>query len=395
MPPRTEHAHTDGPQTTASLRDHLEDLQRRNRLLRELRAAQLTSSSSNGERQRHEAVMGALMQAKETGPVTNGDLERIVDLARVARPSANHRNSRCPLAAGDVNQGPAPKPRLKLKLSEIAPAPQQSHTAREPRANPQRNAEAAATARDFHNSRASGSVTERAANAAVGGVKASRYHTLLAALNLEAGFGENDGNDGLPIIPCPEEPTQGKLDRKKTIEALKGERETQLSSDAAVEPLASAAAAKANEPEVAATRPRCHSAPLMGASTLLQEEARARLKAEGGAGRRSLPGSPRWTDDMNPSHQPDGMFSREKIGIFERGVRNLLRTARFGGTLLETKVEAKRSKHTSQLWMNERSEEAKNPNFCRTNMYKTAVTWKQSQCSKQSRRQLQPVMRRY
>jgi len=102
------------------------------------------------------------------------------------------------------------------------------------------------------------------------------------------------------------------------------------------------------------SRPRAQSAPVKDASAL-EAEAKVKLRQEGGTGR-SLPGSPRWTDDMNPGNQPDGVFSKQMMETFKRAVRSLLRPCRFGGTPLEAKVEAKRSKHNQLLWAEARNE---------------------------------------
>lgn len=330
-------------QQTPDLRGHLEELQKRNRLLKELRNLQQVDSVGGDTDKTYQLfVKNALQAASETGMVTNVDLERIVLQVR-SRPTDSRRR---PLATTDVNQGPRPQPRIKLKLSEIPPVESRCHSARESSTEKEcdvRNV-MPATARESQCTNKPEMFAQQDHNSQQSlAPDTTRYEKLLVALNLE----RNREVRGPPISL--------------------GSANDQLQNEKCV-----------------STRPRCHSAPVIGT---LEAETKAKLAAQGEPGKWTLPGSPRWTDDINPSHQPDGEFSHEKRAAFERGVKTLLRNNRFGSTLLETKVEAKRSKHTTAIWGHERNETRKAQQF-RTNMWKSTVHGQQAQCGRPIRRRL-------
>lgn len=113
------------------------------------------------------------------------------------------------------------------------------------------------------------------------------------------------------------------------------------------------------------SRPRAKSAPVVGAD--LKEKAKSRLKAEGGKGR-SLPGSPAWTDDMNPGQQPDGELSRQKFALFVKELRQLVRPQRLtGSTILQTKVAKMRAQPASNLVVCRTSDWKGKPQVARCN----------------------------
>ena len=67
--------------------------------------------------------------------------------------------------------------------------------------------------------------------------------------------------------------------------------------------------------------------------------------------RPSLPGSPYWTYEMNPGHQPDGTFAREKRAEFRCQMAVLIHGAGAGmRTQLEVRVERKKIQHLQRLW---------------------------------------------
>eukprot|EP00658_Telonema_sp_P-2_P042376 TRINITY_DN3040_c0_g2_i3.p2 TRINITY_DN3040_c0_g2~~TRINITY_DN3040_c0_g2_i3.p2 ORF type:complete len:112 (-),score=23.47 TRINITY_DN3040_c0_g2_i3:52-387(-) len=68
-------------------------------------------------------------------------------------------------------------------------------------------------------------------------------------------------------------------------------------------------------------------------------------------GQLSLPGSPQWTEDMNPGRQPDGEFSRLKRARFARCVSVMLRRSRSsrGMSRFEALVLHKRRKHQVEM----------------------------------------------
>ena len=317
-----------GAGVNVALQKQLEELQERNRLLKELcvlRAAEVKNKSSVTSPTTQQVVKKALLQARETGDVNSVNLERIVHLAK--RPSPN-RSTRRPLATTNANQGSSQQLKLKLKLSEIASLADQCQTAREPttRLQDMRTPEPSAPATARESSHRS-TESERLVHETLGSGAASRYQTLLTALKLDKQAPRTSGTDFADATHVG----QRTLEDPANLESSQQGQMRQTG------------------------RPRCHSAPAD-----LLAWTRTKLKSDEGvggqAGRWSLPGSPRWTDDMNPSHQPDGEFSREKKVVFERGVQTLLRKVRFGGTVLETKVEAKRSKHSSQLWGHQRNQ---------------------------------------
>jgi len=327
---------------TTALREHLQELQKRNHLLKKLlgRAAEF-ESLAKVERIADEAsarsqVKNAQQKCTEHGEVYNNDRERLLEHTQRARPTpyprtkstavgsrrplaATEANTRRALAATDINISDPHGSKLlrpKLRLSDIKDKPREAgcHTSRDRGSQSFSVWEPGpATARPS----AQPSVDDRVPGA---GWSSSRYETLVTLLNLQDEGGSPGEEPTLPEFP------------QAWVNSRRGQ--------------------DLNEGEM---RPRAQSAPMMGAGSL-QAEAKARLKAEGGVGRRSLPGSPRWTDDMNPSQQPDGDFSMEKMCAFQKGMRNLLRTLRWGGTVLETRVQAKRSKASQDLTQQERRE---------------------------------------
>ena len=65
---------------------------------------------------------------------------------------------------------------------------------------------------------------------------------------------------------------------------------------------------------------------------------------------KTLPPSPLWNLDMNPSYMPDGYTSQEKNLYFEKNIKYLIKPKLFNGkTLLEEKVYKKREKIRYQM----------------------------------------------
>lgn len=73
--------------------------------------------------------------------------------------------------------------------------------------------------------------------------------------------------------------------------------------------------------------------------------------AEGLDERPSLPGSPRWTEGMNPGHQPDGPFAKQMRALFRHKMSGLLHGVGAGRrTQLEVEVDRKKIQHLQRLW---------------------------------------------
>lgn len=362
---------------TEALREQLKQLQERNLLLRQLRAAQEATKTTPPQLytpKRRDVVKHALRNTRDQRNLTNKDLEAIVDIATQRRPcgESQGRSPRRPLALADVNQPAAPpQPRLKLKLSELAPRepdliPQTARTSSDWREKPQpaTEEERPLTAR-LATTHRTAATSDPASKFNTGTTKpnTARYNTLLQALKLE-GSGYTEGAVEPPKDGWPVEPPTWLTSKASPIEPYTEGNPAltdAMVSDAHVksEELREKLASKPAGRESQASRPRCHSAPASLNASIV-EETKEKLKAEGGKGRWTLPGSPCWTDDMNKSNQPDGEFSREKKEVFKRGVRQLLRSVVGGGTLLETKVSAKRSKQAAQMWGHEREARKQN-----------------------------------
>lgn len=362
--------------TNHDLKSHLEALKRRNMLLKQLRDAQLTHAKSKAKSPpSRKVVKQALRRARDEGNLPTPVLRQIVELTRqdgttepksrpiTAPQAATATTRRRPLAPAAVNHAEK-DPRLKLNLAALGE--QQKTPPPETRADwiPRQTAQTARTDGSYRKKEDGSFVphvdhqySERAAPATArpgcpiltktAARSGTRYHKLLIALQLEA--------------PSQEEPDA-------TLRASDEGCEMREDSDP-------------SEP-VTYTPPNTHRqrASSFTSSEQIEMSVKMRLKVEGGEGKKSLPGSPGWTDDMNPAHQPDGEFSLEKKHEFCKGVRNLLRILRCGGTLLETRVASKRSKQNQEMWMATRNEaqagrQASNNNVaaamhCRTSDWK-------------------------
>lgn len=313
-----------------TLQEQFDALQKRNTLLRELRAAQIANARAARSPPGNKVVKDALRKAKQRGELPTPVLQQIVELSKVGvaskggdrpiRGPGASQAARRPLAARNGRVPPG-DPRLKLKLSELSGMTELGDARSVPML-PQHPQTARTAAEDGSQSRG------RSQNAAFmvtppntarpgGGPPPSgeRYRRLLHALQLEA-------PPEPELLPPDEETCSGEehVDLAETLWSPRG-------------------------------RSRAATAP-----SDLEASVTLRLAKEGGEGKRSLPGSPRWTDDMNPSHQPDGEFSREKKNDFDKALKNLCRKIRCGGTVLETRVVAKRSKQSQRLFAEARAE---------------------------------------
>lgn len=369
-------------QGTDTLRCHLAALQRRNTLLRKLRAMQQAPDSVDGCGANRVDI--ALTAARESGDVTTDVLEQIVNASEHLTPSKSGPPQDYPRASRTVPHVPPLRLRCLGENDEGGGRATGSHTARELGANESQRA--CSTEEPLENS--------------------VRYRTLLVALNL-ATPSPNSANvtscekatavTQTERIIAVDSTTQnqhngGVLDgragmankntarRARTREGvplvrrkLDFEEQKQTSAANSETDIPSTWLRKAPRKERPATtqrntkarsapvqrdmaRPRTKSLPVTAAeiTSVWPCEVENTLLAH----RLSLPSSPRWTDDMNPGQQPDGEFSKEMMKVFSRGVRSLLRPLRFGGTALQVKVEAKRSKHATQMWAAVRAEEA-------------------------------------
>lgn len=360
--------------TTLELKSHLEALQRRNYLLKQLRDAQIAHSQSKMKSPpSRKMVKQALRRAKEEGSLPTPVLQQIVDItncdgtkAKNSRPITARQFStattRRPLAPTSINHAKK-DPRLKLNLSEVRP--QQTPTPEPKIGDWIPECQTARTDGSFIKDppeESSAPATARPACPIIKTVAArsgTRYQKLLIALQLEA----------------PSTTTKDATLKESMKEDQAEAGETRDGSDS-------------SEPATY-TPPNTYRERASSSTTEddLEMSAKRRLKEEGGDGKRSLPGSPGWTDDMNPSHQPDGEFSMEKKHEFQKGVRNLLRVLRSGGTLLETRVASKRSKQNQEMWMATRNETLRvqqGPNNVATAMHCRTSDWKTTQLGMQA-----------
>lgn len=373
--------------TTTCLRTQLADLQRRNALLKKLQSVMQLASSTADSRD-DTGVISALRAAKKSGELATDVLERIVnEYEHTQQPKCFTDNDTREIDARDDSQTPLKFP-PPLRLGELG----QNHS---------------------HGGRASGSQTARefGGSAAMRSRKdlleplehSERYRTLLVALNLAtpspttinlaAKRSTENSNENVAMSPeqTPQamrntdgkavrtEKSRAPIDaaigttrntarqmRTRTSEGVplvrrKFDFEAQKQSNAgSVKDFPSTWLHKAPTKE-RPTVPRRHAARQRTKSLPVTqvEIATASNAVEQPSPRRlSLPSSPQWTDDMNPGHQPDGEFSREMRKAFNLGVRSLLRPLRFGGTALQVKVKAKRSKQATQMWEAVRMEAA-------------------------------------
>jgi len=358
--------------TTKDLKSHLEALQRRNHLLKQLRDAQLTHAKSKAKSPpSRKVVKQALRRARDEGNLPTPVLRKIVELTRhdgtteaesrpiTAPQAATATTRRRPLAPTAINHA-MKDPRLKLNLAAIGGGQKAPHSEKR-RGLDWILHQTSQTARtddgsfvpyvDHQCSEHSAPATTRPECPVLTETTTrpgTRYQKLLIALQLEA--------------PSREEPDA-------TVRVSDEECDRREDSDS-------------SEP-VTYTPPNTHRQRISNLTSRdeIEMSVKRRLKVEGGEGKKSLPGSPGWTDDMNPANQPDGEFSLEKKHEFYKGVRNLLRVLRCGGTLLETRVTSKRSKHNQEMWMATRNEaqagrQTSNNNVatamhCRTSDWKT------------------------
>lgn len=69
----------------------------------------------------------------------------------------------------------------------------------------------------------------------------------------------------------------------------------------------------------------------------------------GKAERQSLPGSPKWTDEMNCGHQPDGRFCAKMRAVFNSRIKSLLRISSTGELYIELLARLKRRTLAARL----------------------------------------------